>query len=217
MKQNRPKESLVRKQEKRLRQDPVLIVCEGKTEVNYIKTFMQSRNINHRYVCFENIKKDSSPRNLYRRARNRYREEQKLLVDYPGPPYKRVFCVFDKNSHETYEETIRLIERMQPAGVFKAITSVPCFEYWLVLHFEPNTGPYEGSGACQRLIKEKLHKHLPSYRKGIESTRTAQKLMDNLNIALVNSEKSSRAARSQNVDNPTTLMHELIKELQRII
>lgn len=215
MMRGRTKKSLARKREIRLRQDPVLIVCEGKTEISYIKAFMESCNINFGRIHFGDVGRGSSPRNLYNLARRRYMDERRRLGDYRKPPYRKVFCVFDENGHPSYGETLRLIENANPAGIFKAITSVPCFEYWLVLHFEDNVGPYAGEGACRRLIREKLHKHIRNYKKEINDA-IAKKLMSNLSAALGNSEKSLRSARNHDSDNPTTLMHELIKELQRM-
>ena len=57
-------------------------------------------------------------------AKKRYIEEKRT-----GDGFDRVFCVFDKDSHESYEEALRLHSDMKPKGVFKAIVSVPCFEY----------------------------------------------------------------------------------------
>lgn len=215
MVRTRTQKSLARKRKIRLRQDPVLIVCEGKTEISYIKAFMGNCGINRGRIHFGDVGRDSSPRNLYNLARKQYTDERQRLGDYPKPPYRKVFCVFDKNGHPSYDETLRLIRNAKPAGIFKAITSVPCFEYWLVLHFEDNVGPYAGEGACRSLIREKLCKHIPNYKKEIKDA-TAQKLMCKLSTALGNSEKSLRSARNHDSDNPTTLMHELINELKKM-
>ena len=47
------------------------------------------------------------------------------------------------------------------------VLSVPCFEYWLLIHFEDTTRPFrglEGRSACQQVIQA-LTKYIPKYKK----------------------------------------------------
>ena len=53
---------------------------------------------------------------------------------------------------------------------FKAISSVPCFELWLLLHFEDAQEPLHRDDALAR-----LQKHLPGYTKGKLGTYEATK------------------------------------------
>lgn len=91
--------------------------------------------------------------NVYERARKQYDLERS---DLGTDPYDRVFCVFDQNRHTTYQQALDSICNATPAGIFQAIPSGPCFEYWLLLHFAFRTQPYRGAGkesACDRVIK----------------------------------------------------------------
>jgi hypothetical protein len=51
---------------------------------------------------------------------------------------------------------------------FKAMASVPCFEFWLLLHFEDVQAFYAGG-----VIYDRLRGHLPGYHKGREGTYAA--------------------------------------------
>ena len=49
----------------------------------------------------------------------------------------------------------------------RLVLSMPCFEYWLLLHFEYTTRAFLGTpgrSACSRVISE-LKRHLPDYEK----------------------------------------------------
>nr|VFK52399.1 MAG: RloB-like protein [Candidatus Kentron sp. TUN]VFK52912.1 MAG: RloB-like protein [Candidatus Kentron sp. TUN] len=87
-----------------------------------------------------------------------------------GDPFDRIYCVFDKDTHDTYQNTLDSIAQATPKGVFFAINSVPCFEYWLLLHFLRTTKAYEplpGSSACNQVLND-LKCYLPHYAKGIK-------------------------------------------------
>ncbi len=52
-----------------------------------------------------------------------------------------------------------------PAQIFEDILSVPCFEYWFILHFCYTCSPFLPSGnksAADNVVSE-LKKHLPDY------------------------------------------------------
>ncbi len=50
--------------------------------------------------------------------------------------------MFDKDEHTTYQQAIDLIKKATPKAKWFVVTSVPCFEYWLLLHFNYTTQPY---------------------------------------------------------------------------
>lgn len=65
---------------------------------------------------------------------------------------------------------------------FKAISSVPCFELWLLLHFEDVLAPLHRDDALAR-----LQKHLPDYTKG--KTGTYETTKDQRFLAIKRAEK----------------------------
>ncbi|WWG65215.1 RloB family protein [Pseudomonas poae] len=46
--------------------------------------------------------------------------------------FDKVFCAIDRDTHESFDEAIRLSKAHDKITV---IASYPCFEYWLLLHF----------------------------------------------------------------------------------
>jgi len=196
--------------------DAVLIVCEGaKTEPQYFgemraKLRLASTNV---VITGEGA---TDPIGIVNTA---------IALFAADPIYDRVYCVFDRDTHATYRPALEKIAATRlrreggkrGAGVarFAAITSVPCFEYWLLLHYEYTTRPYERVGrhsACDRLIHElKSHGHLPDYGKGAKGLykETAPRLETAMNHA----RRALAAAESGGTDNPTTRVHELVEYL----
>jgi len=202
---------LARRKSSRAPYDRVLIVCEGsKTEPNYLREL-----IDYLRLSSANVEVDgdsgSSPINVVKHAKLRYREEQAK-----GDAFDRVFCVFDKDAHSTYAEAMRALSGLKPRGVFQSIPSVPCFEYWLLLHFAYSTRPYHASGrrsACDCLIGE-LRNYMPGYAKGGKGI--FEQVMAQTDQAVAFSERALQAAEKAGTDNPTTRMHELAEYLKRL-
>lgn len=203
--------NLARKKAKRASYAKVLIVCEGeKTEPNYFEALkdhlaLNSANI---YVTGEC---GSSPVSIVGYAMQRYRDEQRA-----GDSFDKVFCVFDRDTHNTYQRALDKIATAKPKDTFVAITSVPCFEYWLLLHFEYTTAPFHAAGtksAGDRVV-DKLRKYIPDYQKG-DGSVFAQ-LIDQLPRAKAHASKALIDADANNSDNPITHVHELVEYLQNI-
>lgn len=205
----RSAKQLARKKESRASYERALIVCEGsKTEPNYFCELVNSLELNT-----ANVEVDgncgASPISVFNYAKKRYLEEKRT-----GDGFDRVFCVFDKDSHETYEEALRLISEIKPKGVFKAIISVPCFEYWLLLHYVFTTRPFEADrngSTCASLISE-LKKYRPSYEKGDENIYSV--LSGQTNQAIAYSKRALAQSEESDTDNPSTFIHELVEYLQ---
>lgn len=119
----------------------VLIVCEGgKTEPYYfteLRDYYQSNTTNVRVSgnC------GSDPLSVINYGKKLYLEEKAK-----GDAYDRVYCVMDRDAHANYQQALNVIDQAKPINTFFAITSVPCFEYWLLLHFIYTTAPYSAVG-----------------------------------------------------------------------
>ena len=202
---------LARKKARRASYAKVLIVCEGeKTEPNYFNELKDHLSLNSANI---EITGDcgSSPISIVDHAIQCYKAEKTC-----GDTYDKVFCVFDKDSHETYHNALQKIEDTKPKDTFCAITSVPCFEYWLLLHFIYTTAQYQRAGnrsACDLLIRE-LHNYLPGYQKGDGST--FEQLVDQLQQAKIFAARALNDAGANQDDNPSTKVHELVNYLENI-
>ena len=208
-----------RKKAKRQQYDKILIVCEGeKTEPIYfdeIRVYyeLDSANVEIDGRC------DSSPISVVEYAYKEY-----LSSKAQCDPYDRVFCVFDKDAHSTYSDALtRLdainseIEKAEPRlnNVFTPITSVPCFEFWLLLHFNPTTRPFSSAGnksAGARLIDE-LKAYIPNYKKSQKGLFLKSIEMGTLDFARENSRRIYDDSVRLGNDNPSTKIHNLVDVL----
>ncbi len=71
--------------------------------------------------------------------------------------YDQVWCVLDVDTHETLEEALREAGRL---GIHMAVTN-PCFELWLLWHFEEVSRHVTAKGLRERLAHHRVTKHLP--------------------------------------------------------
>jgi hypothetical protein len=201
-------------QRRTARRDPyakVLIVCEGeKTEPHYFQDLRNHYGLNtaNIEVCGEC---GSDPNSVLQFAKQRYREEKDA-----GDAFDQVFCVLDKDTHTNYDEALRAIATVTPRDTFIAMNSVPCFEYWLLLHYVYSTRPYSalpGNSAGNQVLSQ-LRGYLPDYEKGTDNIFAL--LLDQLEFAKNNAARSLREAQASGTDNPSTRIHELVSFLQAI-
>ena len=153
----------------------------------------------------------SSPRSVLQRAVDLYQAEGRK-----GDSFDRVYCVFDKDSHDSYNETLEKISSKRLHDTYYAATSVPCFEYWLLLHFKYTTRPYAPTGtssASEEVLRD-VNEVMPEYAKGDKSVFTL--LSQQLEFAKANALRALEEAKKSNTDNPSTHIHELVTYLQSI-
>ena len=202
---------LTRREHKQAPYDKVLIVTEGKkTEPEYFNDLKKYYRIHS-----ANIKIDgsgnSSPESVVKYGKKLYEDERST-----GDAFDRVYFVFDKDTHLTYPQALDEIKRYRRKNTFFAINSVPCFEYWLLLHFIYTTEPFTAAGklsAADQVIR-KLKKYCPHYDKSASGLFT--KLYEKLEMAKSNAVNALQAADQTGTDNPSTRVHELVEYLQNI-
>lgn len=202
--------SYKRKVSKRASYDVVLIVCEGKkTEPYYLKEYCDYLKLNSANIKVIGMGVD--PLKLVEYAEKEFNESK---------DYDRIFCVFDKDQHASYNNAVSKIkslrERSRNSIPIYSITSVPCFEYWLLLHFIDSTKPYNKTGnkSSGELLFSEISNYIKNYYKGHQSIFEMTK--ENLQIAINRSKKIYEQQAKQGTDNPSTNMHELIEYLSNI-
>lgn len=207
----RGKKNLERKKAKREPYDRVLIVCEGeKTEPNYFRDLIIANRINSANVEIDGSC-GSSPISVWQHALETYKSEQRK-----GDPYDRVYCVIDRDSHQSYRRVLEQASRMRPSNTFFVIPSIPCFEYWILLHFDYRTKPYSGAqtgSPCESLIDE-LKGFLPEYEKGASGLYNL--IAAQTDYAIHNSQRAIQHARDTGTEEPTTYVHELVAYLRKL-
>ena len=201
------KASLLRRQ--RAMKDPydvILIVCEGgKTEPNYFDELKRAFRLSSANVRVCGIGAD--PLTVVNFAIKTFRRE---------PEFDRIYCVFDRDRHTTYHDALDRVRRARlgkGTRIF-AIPSVPCFEFWLLLHFVYTTRPFDaphGDSICSRVIEE-LKKYVPKYQKG--SRGIFGMTQDKLHMAMTNATRLEQFHQTSGTGNPSTLVHSLVKYLR---
>lgn len=199
--------ALRRKKARRAPYDVVLIVCEGeKTEPNYFKALIDDLHLNTANIKVAKNTAGSAPRSVVAFALKEYKK---------SGDFDKVYCVFDKDQHPSYAESLEVIrhERERRSGCpIYGITSVPCFEFWVLLHFTYTTKLFDtGHGSiCSNVISD-LKRHLADYEKGDANVYHSIKGL--MPTAITNSKRIVNYCNSTGTDTPSTQIHELVEYL----
>lgn len=211
-KRSRSTASLKRRSPKREPYDRVLIVIEGSnTELYYFEALRDQLRLSTANIEVD-PKSDSAPSSVVRYAKELYQKNQRT-----GDEFDRVYCVIDRDEHPTYQDAIHTVKEAKPPNVFYMTRSIPCFEYWLLLHFEFTTKPYARSGTnspCDCVAND-LRKYLPNYDKGDLKT-FREKVIPLVDTAVENAKQANLAAKRNDTDNPSTEVSELVEYLQKL-
>ena len=132
--------------------------------------------------------------------------------------WEQVYCVFDRDDHPkaNFDNAIASAaaldkkyrnELKQPIR-FVAIPSIPCFELWLLLHFEIITRECHRNEVYNQL---RLPGRLPGYDKGQGGHFTHTRHL--LNTAYENAERLAVERQRHGNDNPFTAVDQLVKTL----
>lgn len=208
----RKNNELVRREASKAPYDTYLIVCEGETERNYFIGLIKYYRLNVANVI--SIKaKGSAPINVIQHGINY--SETHSNIDH-------VICVFDRDDHKTYHEAIKILENHKPSRgskskpVFQAITSSPCFEIWILLHFIYTSQEFGRTGnksSADNLIKS-LKNHFPEYTKANENLFST--LVTKLPQALKNAKKLLKENEETGSVSPETKIHLLVEKLMNL-
>lgn len=208
---------LARKSPKKSPLAKILIVCEGKkTEPTYFEDLVSHFELLTASVIDVTGECGSSPMCVVRYAK----EQQKIMVGR-GAPYDQIYVVIDKDAHSDYLAALDAVRRVKPESLFVPVNSVPCFEYWLLLHYTYSTRAYKnlpGNSSGDQIVAD-LRKYIKDYEKGakgiFQKTLNALKSKD-LNEVIVKARRSLEAASASDTDNPTTKVHELVDRLIKL-
>lgn len=147
----------------------------------------------------------SAPISVVRYAEQRGRE--------PGG-YDKIFCVFDRDCHASFDEArnrIRgLASRKNKPLPIAEIVSIPCFEVWILLHFQYTDAPF---GSCEEVVDRIRRHHMQDYKKA--DAAVVKRIMESLSVAKANAEKLESAA-ALNGYNPYTLVHRVLGHFETV-
>ncbi len=118
------------------------IVCEGaKTEPYYFRDMLADLQVRPHVVRIA-PNDGNSPDRIVAHALKLYQDDA-----ISGDAFDAVYCVFDRDEHSTFDAAVERIHTLSGQGTpLVAITSTPCFEVWLLLHFACNAKPFRRVG-----------------------------------------------------------------------
>lgn len=182
-----------------------LIVCEGETEEAYFEAARVHFNLTTAEVVVADNTKGVAPISVVLCAEERAAEQG---------GYDAIYCVFDRDGHESFERARAKIKGLagrsrNPLNIREAI-SVPCFELWVLLHFERTDRPFQN---CAAVVARIRSQHLEGYQKA--DGDVAKLLMARVETALANARwLAGRAAIEDG--NPSTSVHALVQQLKDV-
>ncbi|MFA7349392.1 MAG: RloB family protein [Methylotenera sp.] len=211
-KRERLAKDLRRKKQSRDKQPKILIVCEdSKSSAFYLEDLAEDLGLSG--VKVKGRECGSAPISVVSYTIAEYAKSKET-----GDAYDRVYCVFDRDQHDGFDEAVLKVKNIVPKGKFFTITTTPCFEFWLLLHFGQTSASFVTKGKkspCDCANEAlKVDDKLPNYGKNKRQiyVDTKHKLVDAIKhakqLSLLNQETGS--------ENPQTNMHELIEYLQSI-
>jgi len=210
-KRDEPVREFSRREATKAPYDTYLIVCEGETEYLYLNGLRKHYRLNIIANIIFIKPKGSAPINIVDQAIKHV--ESTVGIDH-------VKCVFDRDSHTTYHKAIDKLNgqkskkdtRKKPT--YEAITSTPCFEIWILLHFVYTTQQFQRTGTrspADNLISLIKKEYLPDYSKTNEDLFGL--LVEKLPAALKNSKKLLKENEKTQSNNPETRLHLLVELL----
>jgi hypothetical protein len=206
--------SLGRSKQVRASAKRFLIVCEGaKTEPQYFQAMIAALGINSQRAKVA-PNDGNTPDRIVSHALQLYDNDKKR-----GDPFDQVYCVFDRDTHSTFAAAVDTIKELEVDGKpFNAITSTPCFEYWLLLHFVftdkafTTIGKKSAGDAVVSALKK--HKLFAAYTKGQSDIYGLLKAKTA--TAVVHAKRARANAKKNGSTNPSTDVDILVEALEEM-
>lgn len=195
----------------------MLIVCEGeKTEPHYFGEIRQELRLATANVQVWPSAFGTQPLQVVDYAELLFRDGDRSKGIQPKA-FDHVYAVFDRDDHATYHQALakagflrdKLKNDSGEVVAFQAIASVPCFELWLLLHFEDIHAPIHRNDVYSR-----LKHHLPEYNKGHRGYWAATQ--DRLEQAVARAVTRAAVTSAHNGNEPYTDVHKLIFSLTHL-
>lgn len=185
----------------------LLIVCEGKsTEPNYLRELCKVLGLSIKVVEVVGEKCDSAPISVYEYAALQMKEDDS---------FDEVYCVFDRDRHETFDDAINKISTHKK---MQSIVSFPCFEYWILLHFgytRPSVSSVGTKSSGKRMLDLVLEKW-PQYAKGSKDVYVRLAERNLIDDAITHSVRARRDAEMTGGLDPSTEVDKLVVRLREV-
>ncbi len=181
----------------------LLIVCEGReTEPNYLNGFCDAKRINHANVTIVRGDGETDALSLVRKAQRRFEIDR---------DFDRVFVVCDCENEDLSSARSLASTRLKHITgrqvTVELIVTRPCFEFWLLLHFEYVAPSLLTADSALDLLR----RHVTDYHK---ADRTVFKKVEaGLDRAMIHAARLRADIAKVGVQSPDTDMTLLIEML----
>jgi len=190
--------------------ETVLIVCEGaKTEPGYFNSLW--RDLRVRTVKVEIVGRGATPITVVDEAVKKKHENNRLANRMEAHRYDRVWCVFDVEIPHKNVSLAQALDKAKANGIRLAVSN-PCFEFWVLLHFERTARLFRD---CHDVVCD-VRKHVRHYKKGIDLYPS---LSDKTTTAIKNAQSVDRHHLPETRPaecNPSTGVHRLVQYLRQM-
>ena len=187
-----------RKRETRKR---ILVMCEGKvTEPEYFDGLKDDAK--NPLVTVRSVPVGGEPKKVVDAAIHAKTISDRNRKNPDKNTYDEIWAVFDRDDHARFRDAL---DRAKQSGVLCA-PSIPCFELWLLLHFQDQNASLDRSQA-----KRLLRKHVPDYDKHVDFVLFSKGIDDACGrAAQLRSVRSDRQAER----NPSTDVDLLVERIR---
>ena len=181
----------------------LLIFCEGEqTEPDYLDALKRQPSVREKAAVDLRVERGhggSVPLTLVEMARTAQRkaEEEEGEID-------EVWCVFDVEWPRNHPGLLEAVQQASQAGINLAVSN-PCFEIWLILHFQDQSAWLDNDDA--RHLRKRLD---GSTAKEIEPARYMSSYEEAARRAFELDQRHEGNGTSFPHNNPSTGMHHLI-------
>lgn len=202
----RQAQKLQRKKGTRPPHDRLLIVCEGsKTEPTYFDDIRKELRIPAAHIRVLPSDFGTQPRQVVDFAEAVFRETKE---------FDAVYAVFDRDEHDTYADALQQAARLngtlkndeKKKVSFHAVPTVPCFELWLLLHFEE----VHAFGHRDEIIA-RVRQRIQGYEKGM--TGVFERTQADIGIATERAAHLRERFEPYGGEDPFTSVDELVAKL----
>lgn len=185
---------------KRERSPRVLIVCEGaKSEPGYFEQLRHAERLPIRLM----VVPAGTPKTVVETAVEL--KSRALASRDAGDRFEQVWCVFDIDQHPKVPDAI---QQARAHGISLAVSN-PCFELFVLLHFQDQTAPihrHKTQSLCRKLM--------PGYQKNLLFETLAPLVEDALARTAALDERHERN-RTPGA-NPSTGVHRLVRRIRTL-
>jgi hypothetical protein len=182
------------------------VVCEGKlTEPEYLRKLARHCGA---LITIELVVEEAAgvPMSVVDKAIQILRQRRREKIDSLSK-HDQIWAVFDKDQHPRVDEAIN---KAETAGIMVGYSN-PCFELWLVLHYQDWNRPVH-----RHEIQAELGKLMPTYNPKKSKTVDFDAIKDAVQEAEARAEKleHNRLTEGNSRGNPSTTFFKLTLKIR---